>query len=119
MATAHQHALEPDDRRLALICKALSNPVRVQILRYVLRHPGCIVNQILLHMPEDGPHAQSTISQHLRVLRDAGLIETYDDGAAVCHHVNPASLAWLREYLGQLQDGDGGLRAARAGSRWS
>ncbi|MGQ9613410.1 ArsR/SmtB family transcription factor [Chloroflexus sp.] len=102
MATAHQRALEQDDRRLALICKALSHPVRVQILRYVLRHPGCIVNQIVLHMPEDGPHAQSTISQHLRVLRDASLLETYDDGAAVCHYVNPDSLVWLREYLEQL-----------------
>ncbi len=102
MATAHQRMLEQDDRRLALLCKALSHPVRVQILRYVMRHPGCIGNQILLHMPDDGPHAQSTISQHLRVLRDAGLIEAYDDGAAVCHYVNPDNLVWLRTYLEQL-----------------
>lgn len=102
MATAHQRLLEQDDRRLALLCKALSHPARVQILRYVMRHPGCIGNQILLHMPDDGPHAQSTISQHLRVLRDAGLIEAYDDGAAVCHYVNPDNLVWLRTYLEQL-----------------
>lgn len=104
MATAYQHALEQDDRRLALLCKALGHPARVQILRYILRNPGCIGNQILLHMPDDGPHAQSTISQHLRVLREAGLIDAYDDGAAVCHYVNPDNLAWLCAYLEQLYD---------------
>ncbi|MEF3275253.1 MAG: helix-turn-helix domain-containing protein [Chloroflexus sp.] len=102
MATAYQHALEPDDRRLALLCKALSHPARVQILRYIRHHPGCIGNQILIHMPEDGPHAQSTISQHLRVLREADLIETFDDGAAVCHYAKPDSLIWMCQYLEQM-----------------
>lgn len=101
MATADDG--EPSDRALAHICKALSHPVRVQILRYVLHHPDCIGNQILLHMPDNGPHAQSTVSQHLRLLRDVGLLEAHSDGAAVCYRVNSERIAWLSQQLGALQ----------------
>lgn len=90
------------DRDLAMLCKALGNPVRMQILRYVSQHPNCIGNEILLHMPDNGPHAQSTISQHLRVLREVELLESYTDGAAVCYRVNLERLGWLREQLGEL-----------------
>lgn len=97
------HAEPPrSDHALAQICKALGNPVRVAILRYVLRHPGCIGNEILLHLPDDGPHAQSTLSQHLRQLREAGLLDAQSDGSAVCYHVSTERLAWLRAELGEL-----------------
>jgi DNA-binding transcriptional ArsR family regulator len=88
---------------LAQICKALGNPVRVTIIRYVLDHPDCIGNEILLHLPDDGPHAQSTLSQHLRQLRDVGLLEAYSDGAAVCYRVNSERIAWLCGELGALR----------------
>ncbi len=101
MATAHEMST-PGDRQLALVCKALGNPVRVAILRYVLQHPDCIANEILLHLPEDGPHAQSTLSQHLRTLRDVGLLDSYSDGAAVCYRVNSERIAWLSEQLGAM-----------------
>lgn len=91
------------DHSLAQVCKALGNPARVSILRYVLRHPDCIGNEILLHMPDDGPHAQSTLSQHLRQLRDVGLLDAYSDGAAVCYRVNGERIAWLREALEGLR----------------
>jgi DNA-binding transcriptional ArsR family regulator len=90
------------DVTLAQLCKALGSPVRVAILRYVLHHPDCIGNEILLHLPDDGPHAQSTLSQHLRQLREVGLIEGYSDGAAVCYRVRPERIAWLREELSGL-----------------
>ncbi len=90
------------DQPLAQICKALGNPVRVAILRYVHRHPDCIGNEILLHLPDDGPHAQSTLSQHLRQLREVGLLDAYSDGAAVCYRINGERIAWLREALGEL-----------------
>lgn len=90
------------DLDFCLVCKALSNPVRVQILRYVLRHPNSIGNQILLHLPADGPHAQSTLSQHLRVLRQAGLLIAEDDGSAVCYQVNQACFAWLQDQIAAL-----------------
>ncbi|NTU84740.1 MAG: winged helix-turn-helix transcriptional regulator [Chloroflexales bacterium] len=90
------------DLTLAQICKALGNPVRITILRYVLDHPDCIGNEILLHLPDDGPHAQSTLSQHLRQLREVGLLEAYSDGAAVCYRVNSERIAWLCHELDAL-----------------
>ncbi|MEI6779050.1 MAG: metalloregulator ArsR/SmtB family transcription factor [Chloroflexales bacterium] len=101
MLTAHSNP-EPDNHYVAMVCKALGNPARVQILRYIQQHPDCIGNEILLHMPDDGPHAQSTISQHLRVLREVGLLETYCEGAAVCYRVNAERLNWLSQRLSQL-----------------
>jgi DNA-binding transcriptional ArsR family regulator len=103
MATADDGS-GPGDHHLALLCKALGNPVRVSILRYVLGHPDCIGNEILLHLPEDGPHAQSTLSQHLRLLREVGLLEAYSDGAAVCYRVNSSQLCWLQDQLRGMQN---------------
>lgn len=100
MTTAHA---ESDNQHLAMICKALGNPTRVEILRYIQHHPNCIGNEILLHMPNNGPHAQSTISQHLRVLREVGLLESYNDGAAVCYRINRSELLWLSQQLGALE----------------
>lgn len=91
------------DHELAQLCKALGNPVRVAVLRYVLLHPDCIGNEILLHLPDYGPHAQSTLSQHLRQLREVGLLEAYSDGAAVCYRVNSERIAWLCDELEALR----------------
>ena len=90
---------EHDDQRFYLILKALGNPVRLQIVRYVHEHPRCIGNQILLQLPDDVARAQSTLSQHLKILRDAGVIEAECDGAAICYMLNQHSLDWLREQL--------------------
>jgi len=96
------HRLQQDDERLYLALKALGNPVRLQIVRFVKQHPGCIGNEILLHLPDNAPQAQSTISQHMRVLREAGLVEAEPEGPAVCYWVRPDAMAWLREQLSDL-----------------
>jgi DNA-binding transcriptional ArsR family regulator len=96
MATVRR---EHNDQRLYLILKALGNPVRLQIVRYVQEHPRCIGNQIQLQLPDDVARAQSTLSQHLKILRDAGLIEAECDGAATCYMLNQHSLDWLHEQL--------------------
>ena len=99
MATGHR---EQDDQRFYLILKALGNPVRLQIVRYVHEHPRCIANQIQLQLPNDVARAQSTLSQHIKILRDAGVIEAECDGAATCYILNQRSLDWLHEQLVDL-----------------
>ena len=99
MATVRR---EHDDQRFYLILKALGNPVRLQIVRYVQEHPRCIGNQIQLQLPNDVARAQSTLSQHLKILRDAGVIEAECDGAAICYMLNQRSLDWLHEQLVDL-----------------
>ncbi len=93
---------ERDDQRLYLILKALGNPVRLQIVRYVQAHPRCIGNQIQLQLPDTAARAQSTLSQHLKILRAAGLIEAQCDGAATSYELNQACFEWLREQLADV-----------------
>jgi DNA-binding transcriptional ArsR family regulator len=99
MATAR---CNQNDQRLYLILKALGNPVRLQIVRFVQKHPRCIGNQIQLQLPEDVARAQSTLSQHLKILRHAGLIKARGDGSATSYVVDDESLAWLREQLADM-----------------
>jgi DNA-binding transcriptional ArsR family regulator len=93
---------ETESERLSQLCKALGHPVRVEILRYVRQHPRCIGNEILLQLPDPCARAQSTLSQHLKVLCEANLIESEHDGPAVTYTVNEEQLAWLRERLAEF-----------------
>ena len=62
--------LAPDSARLARMLKALGNPVRFRIMQTLAERQTCITQEIVDTMPL----AQSTVSQHLKVLREAGLI---------------------------------------------
>ena len=62
MATARR---EQDDERLYRMLKALGNPVRLQIVRFVQQRPRCIGNDILLHLPEEMARAQETLRDYL------------------------------------------------------
>lgn len=98
-------ATNSDEDRLWIMCKALGNPVRLQIVRFIQQHPNSICNQILLQLPDSCARAQSTLSQHLKVLRDADLLSAEEDGAATVYTVNEAQLNWLQSRLGDLVSG--------------
>jgi DNA-binding transcriptional ArsR family regulator len=86
------------DEELAMLCKAVANPARVQILRLLARKDSCICGDIV----DELPLAQSTVSQHLKVLKDAGLIRGEIDGPRVCYCLEPAVLRRLRALIGRL-----------------
>ncbi|MDZ4720951.1 MAG: helix-turn-helix domain-containing protein [Roseiflexaceae bacterium] len=92
-----------EDVRLSEICKALANPVRLQIVRYIRSHPGCTGNQILLNLPDDVARAQSTLSQHLKILCSVGLLSAEPDGPATTYLLSRGCLEWLRGRLGELE----------------
>lgn len=77
---------------LARLAKAIAHPVRVSILRMLVRHNGCIVGDIVDQLPL----AQSTISQHLKQLKDAGLVRGEVDGPRVCYCIEPGAVALLK-----------------------
>lgn len=85
----------PDELRLTRMLKALGNPVRFQILTYLAEHPTCITRDIVAATPL----AQSTVSQHLKVLRNAGLIQGEIEGPATCYCLDPEGLAWLQTHF--------------------
>jgi DNA-binding transcriptional ArsR family regulator len=92
----------PEDEHLARVLHALSNPVRLAIMRYVEHHPGCICNDLVLRFGR----AQATISQHLALLRNVHLLEAEQDGNAICYFVDHAALQWASERLVALQHED-------------
>lgn len=95
---AQPYDLTHDEERLGRMMKALGHPARLQIMRYLGENPQCITGDIV----EVLPLAQSTVSQHLKVLRDAGLICGTIDGPAVCYCVDCEGIAWLKEQIAKL-----------------
>jgi len=86
------------DEELAVLAKALGHPARVQIVRLLVRREACICGDIV----DELPLAQSTVSQHLKVLKDAGLIRGDIDGPRVCYCVEPRTLRRLKALVGSL-----------------
>ncbi len=95
-------AAEPssvDDARLADLAKALGHPARVRILRHLLAADACMCGAI----QDVIPLAPSTVSQHLKVLKLAGLIVGEIDGPRVCYSPARAALAELTALLHHLE----------------
>ena len=86
------------DEELALLAKAVGHPARVQILRLLARRTTCVCGDIV----DELPLAQSTVSQHLKVLKDAGLIRGEIDGPRVCYCIQPAALTRLKQLIAAL-----------------
>jgi ArsR family transcriptional regulator len=86
------------DRELARLAKALGHPARVQIVRFLAGRTGCLCGDIV----EVLPLAQSTVSQHLKTLKEAGLIQGQVDGPRVCYGIAPNALARLKALVGAL-----------------
>jgi ArsR family transcriptional regulator, arsenate/arsenite/antimonite-responsive transcriptional repressor len=89
-------ALTPDELRIAKMLKALGNPVRFQIMQILAEKQVCITGEIV----EFTTLAQSTVSQHLKVLREADLIAGEIEGPATCYCLNPNGIRWLKEQIG-------------------
>ena len=86
------------DEELAALAKAIGHPARVQILRLLTRRTACVCGEIV----DELPLAQSTVSQHLKVLKDAGLVRGDVDGPRVCYCLEPRTLRRLKALVGGL-----------------
>lgn len=73
---------------LARTSKALAHPIRVRIVRLLLARESCLCGQIV----DELPVSQATVSQHLKVLKDAGLVRGEIDGPRVCYCADRAAL---------------------------
>jgi ArsR family transcriptional regulator len=95
---AHSTVQPPDDDTLAAMAKALGHPARIQILRHLATSDTCITGDLVDQLPL----AQSTISEHLRILREAGLIQGEIDGPRTRYCINQTGIAALRAGIGSL-----------------
>ena len=86
------------DETLAAFAKALAHPARLQILRILARRTSCVCGDIVSELPL----AQSTVSEHLRILKAAGLILGEVSGPRVCYCINTSALARFKSLVGEL-----------------
>jgi len=84
--------LTVDDDKLAAMAKALGHPTRVKILRLLAARSACVTGDLVAELPL----AQSTVSEHLRILREAGLIQGEIEGPRTSYCVNRVGLAALQ-----------------------
>lgn len=88
------------DNRVARYAKALAHPARVAILRFLVRKGDCVCGDIV----DELPLSQSTVSQHLKELKEAGIIQGEIDGTRVCYCIDPAEWAQVKRQLVEFLD---------------
>lgn len=86
------------DAELASLAKALGHPARVQILRLLARRSSCVCGELVGELDL----AQSTVSQHLKTMKAAGLVQGEIDGPRVCYCLRPSVLRRLKALVGGL-----------------
>lgn len=87
-----------EQERLVKMFKGLGNPIRFEIMKFLVVRPGCITGDIVEFLPI----AQATVSQHLKVLREAGWISGVTEGPAVCYWLNEENIAWFKARVGEI-----------------
>ncbi len=85
-------------QQFALLAKALGHPARLHILRLLLSRDACYCGELV----DELPLAQATVSQHLKVLKDAGLITGEIEGLRTCYWADRDRLATLHQFIGEM-----------------
>src|ERR1700709_1401552 len=86
---------------LAAITKALAHPARIAILQFLVKTKSCICGDIV----DELPLSQSTVSQHLKELKNAGLIKGNIDGPSVCYCIDEKAWNKAKKSVGDLFEG--------------
>lgn len=87
-----------DDEALAAVARALAHPARVRIVRLLAGQPECAGSEVFSELPL----AQSTISEHLRVLKEAGLVDSHSVGTGMVYCLTPELLSGVIDSLDEL-----------------
>lgn len=96
-ATKTDHFSEQQNE-LANWMKAMGHPARIAIIEFLLKTDSCICGDIVNELPLSQP----TVSQHLKELKSAGIIQGSIEGTAICYCLNPATLLKIQERLGTI-----------------
>lgn len=105
MGTSKSEHFSEEQNKVAAMMKALGHPARIAILEFLMAADSCICGDIVRELPL----AQPTVSQHLKEMKNAGLIKGTIEGTATCYCIDEIALAFLSNYLG-----DHAIRLAQA-----
>lgn len=86
------------DNKIAKYAKALAHPARVAILQFLIKKQACVCGDIVNELPL----SQSTVSQHLKELKEAGLIKGDIDGVKVCYCIDEKEWESAKNYISNL-----------------
>ncbi len=86
------------DNKIAKYAKALAHPARIAILQLLIKKQACICGDIV----DELPLSQSTVSQHLKELKEAGLIKGDIDGVKICYCIDEKEWDTAKTYLNNL-----------------
>ena len=89
----------PEDTRSVAMLRALANPVRFRIVRLLAARASCVCGELV----DELPLAQSTVSEHLKVLRDAGIVRGTIEGPNTCYCLDPDALRFLGGMFSRLE----------------
>jgi ArsR family transcriptional regulator, arsenate/arsenite/antimonite-responsive transcriptional repressor len=95
--TKSENFTEQQNRRAAIF-KALAHPARIAIVEVLIRRQVCICNDIV----EELPLSQSTVSQHLRELKEVGIIKGDIEGTSICYCINEKTWDQIRNEMSGL-----------------
>lgn len=87
-----------DPERIAAFCKALAHPARISIILHLKALKHCVCGQIVDALPL----AQSTVSQHLKILKDAGVVQGEIEGPRTCYCLNPEMIDKFKALIAKL-----------------
>jgi len=87
-----------EQERLVGMFKALGNPLRFEVMKFLVTHPQSMTGDIVRALPI----AQATVSQHLKVLRQAGWIASEAQCQATCNWLDAENIAWFKSKVGEI-----------------
>lgn len=96
MGTTKTEIFTDEQNSLAVMLKAMAHPARIAILEHIIKANACICGDLVNELGL----AQATISQHLKELKNAGLIQGTIEGVSVCYCIEPEAWAKLQGQLG-------------------
>jgi DNA-binding transcriptional ArsR family regulator len=100
MGTTKTEEFTIKDNKIASYAKALAHPARVAILKLLIKKQACICGDIV----DELPLSQSTVSQHLKELKEAGLIKGDIEGKKVCYCIDEKEWEMAKNYLSVFFD---------------
>ncbi|WP_306350003.1 ArsR/SmtB family transcription factor [Flavobacterium sp. '19STA2R22 D10 B1'] len=98
MGTTKTEFFTAEQNEIAVLAKALGHPARVAILDYLMTVDTCICGDIVNELPL----AQPTVSQHLKELKNAGLIKGNVEGTSICYCIDEKGVEKLQNYFGKI-----------------
>jgi ArsR family transcriptional regulator len=80
--------------------RAIAHPARYRIVRLLAQRQACVTGELV----DELPLAQSTVSEHLKVLKDAGIVRGTIEGPNTCYCLDPEALRWLKREFAALSE---------------